>query len=167
VRLRDATREDIPALTELSLACDRSQRDWAGPDIPIPGAEEQSLEWDLRFARRAAWLQLAEEDDGQVVGVVSFAGGTVSRQDRAPVPGLAHVNAVFVHPDHWRKGIARALLDAAEDAMRAAGFDRAQLWTLAGSPAEQLYAALGWHADGRTEPYPPMRLTTVAYVKPL
>ena len=165
MRLRAATRDDIPALTELSRACDESQRDWAGPDIPIPTTEEQSLEWDLRFARRGAWICVAEEDDGRIVGAAAFAAGTVSRQDRSAVPGLAHVNAVFVHPDRWRRGIARALLEQAEDAMRAAGFDRAQLFTLKGSPAEQLYQATGWQHDGREEPYPPMRLMTKAYVK--
>jgi GNAT superfamily N-acetyltransferase len=167
VRLRPATREDIPALTELSRACDVSQRDWAGPGIPIPTTEEQSLEWDLRFARAGAWICVAEEDDGRIVGAAAFAAGTVSRQDRTTVPGLAHVNAVFVHPDRWRRGIARQLLEQAEDAMRAAGFDRAQLFTLKGSPAEQLYQATGWRHDGREEPYPPMRLMTKAYVKAL
>jgi hypothetical protein len=67
----------------------------------------------------------------------------VSREDHTPVPGLAHVSAVFVHPDRWRRGIAALMLDAAVAAMREQGYDRAQLWTLAGSPAERLYAAAG------------------------
>ena len=51
--------------------------------------------------------------------------------------------------------------------MRAAGYDRAQLWTLEGSPAEQLYSTLGWTRDGRRDVYPPMGLAIVAYVKTL
>jgi GNAT superfamily N-acetyltransferase len=175
MRVRLATREDIPELTRLVIACDASQRDWAGP-VPIPTEAEEELEWDLRFARASAWIAVVEEDEqdpwagpgpDRLVGTCAFAQGTVSRQDRTPVPGLAHVNAVFVRPDRWRRGIARMLLDAAEDAMRAAGFDRAQLFTLERSPAEQLYAALGWHTDGRRDFYPPMGLTVVAYVKTL
>ena len=80
----------------------------------------------------------------------SRGGGELgNRGGPGPVAGLGHVSAVFVDPDHWRRGIARRMLDAAEAAMLAAGHDRAQLWTLEGSPAEQLYTALGWRRDGR------------------
>jgi GNAT superfamily N-acetyltransferase len=169
IRLRPATRDDIPALTRLVRRCDESQKAWAGDDLPMPAEDGESLEWDLRFARSGAWITVAEEPDGGagIVGVVAFAQGTVSREDRTPVPGLAHVSAVFVDPAHWRRGIARTLVDAAEEAMRAAGFDRAQLWTLDGSPAERLYCALGWARDGRRDVFPPMGLDTVAYVKAL
>jgi GNAT superfamily N-acetyltransferase len=167
VRLRDATRGDIGALSELLQVCDESQRAWAGPEIPVPSRAEEELEWELRFARRGAWIRLAQEDGGRIVAVVAFAGGHVSREDRTAVPGLAHVSAVFVHPDRWRRGIARMLLDEAEAAMRAQGYGRAQLWTLEGSPAEGLYAAMGWQRDGRREVYPPMGLDVVAYVKAL
>jgi hypothetical protein len=59
------------------------------------------------------------------------------------------------------------LLGEAEAEMRAQGYDRAQLWTLEGSPAERLYTAMGWQRDGRREIYPPMGLDVVAYVKAL
>jgi GNAT superfamily N-acetyltransferase len=98
---------------------------------------------------------------------VAFATGQVSREDRMLVPGLAHISAVFVRPDRWRRGIARALLDAAEAAMVEHGYERAQLWTLEGSPAERLYAALGWERDGRRDVFAPMGLVIVAYVKAL
>jgi GNAT superfamily N-acetyltransferase len=167
VRLRPATRADIPALVALVRRCDEAARVWAGPDLPIPAAAGEELEWELRFARSGAWLRVAEDDDGSIAGVVAFANGQVSREDRTPVPGLGHVSAVFVEPDRWRRGIARRLVDAAETAMRAAGHDRAQLWTLEGSPAEQLYTTLGWIRDGRRDVYEPMGLAIVAYVKAL
>lgn len=168
VSLRPATRADIPALTRLVRRCDESHRAWAGPDLRMPDPEGEELEWDVRFARSGAWIQVAVDDDaGAIVGAVAFARATVSREDRTPVAGLGHVSAVFVDPDHWRRGIARQMLAAAEEAMRAAGHDRAQLWTLEGSPAEKLYASLGWRRDGRRDSFPPMGLMTVAYVKPL
>ncbi|HWH92618.1 MAG TPA: GNAT family N-acetyltransferase [Baekduia sp.] len=167
MRLRAATRADIPALTALTRRCDESHRAWAGEDLPIPAKEGEELEWDLRFARRGAWIHVAESDDGEVAGVVAFAQATVTREDHTPLPGLAHVSAMFVDPAFWRRGIARRLLEAADAAMLAAGYERAQLWTLAGSPAEQLYSALGWTPDGRRDVFPPMGLETVAYVKVL
>jgi GNAT superfamily N-acetyltransferase len=170
VRLRPGTRADIPVFARIVRACDESQElgpTHPGPDVPIPSIEEEELEWELRFARSGAWICAAEDGDGRVAGVAAYAQGTVSREDRTPVAGLAHVSAVFVHPDHWRRGIARQLLVAADDAMRAAGFDRAQLWTLEGSPAEHLYTALGWTRDGRRDIYRPMGLPIVAYVKTL
>jgi GNAT superfamily N-acetyltransferase len=170
IALRDAAREDIPALTRLVRRCDESQRAWAGDHVPLPSEEGEELEWEVRFARSGAWIKVAVDPDeagGPILGVVAFARATVARNDRTPVPGLAHVSAVFVDPAHWRRGIARTMLDAADTAMRAAGYTRAQLWTLEGSPAERLYSALGWTRDGRRDMFPPMGLATVAYVKTL
>jgi GNAT superfamily N-acetyltransferase len=167
MRLRVATRADIPPIVGLVRRCDETVREWLGREVPIPPEAGEELEWELRFARTGAWIRVAEDDDGTIAGVVALANGQASREDRTLVPGLAHVNAVFVDPDRWRRGIARQLLDAADAAMRADGYDRAQLWTLEGSPAEQLYAGLGWARDGRRDVYPPMGLAIVAYVKTL
>jgi GNAT superfamily N-acetyltransferase len=167
VRTRDAVRADIPALVELTARCDASHRSWAGASLSIPGPEEESLSWEVRFSRAAAWIRVAEGPGEAIVGAVAFARAQADTEDRTPIPGCGHVSAVFVDPGHWRRGIARALLHEAESAMRSAGFTRAQLWTLEGSPAEELYAALGWRRDGRHGEYPPMGLSTVAYVKSL
>jgi GNAT superfamily N-acetyltransferase len=167
MRLRAATRADIPVIVGLVRRCDETVREWIGREVPIPPEAGEELEWELRFARSGAWIQVAEDEDGTIAGVIAFANGQTSREDRTLVPGLAHVNAVFVEPERWRRGIARRLLDAADAAMRAAGHDRAQLWTLEGSPAEQLYTTLGWARDGRRDVYAPMGLTIVAYAKAL
>ncbi|HEU4976871.1 MAG TPA: GNAT family N-acetyltransferase [Baekduia sp.] len=166
MRVRPAVRGDIPEIARLVVAAQATHRDWAG-DVPQRPEAEEELEWDLRFARASAWIAVAEDDDGSIAGAVAFAQATVSREDRTPVRGLAHVSAVFVRPDRFRRGVARTMLEAAEAAMRDAGFDRAQLFTLEGSPAERLYTALGWQRDGRREPYPPMDVQVVAYVKAL
>ena len=78
VALRAATRADIPALTALVRRCDESQRAWAGDDIPMPPAEGEELEWEVRFARSSAWIRVACEGDA-IVGAIAFAQATVSR----------------------------------------------------------------------------------------
>ncbi|MBI5105252.1 MAG: GNAT family N-acetyltransferase [Solirubrobacterales bacterium] len=168
IAYRTPGRDDIPAMAELVRAADESQAEWAG-ETPMPTVEEEALEWELRFAAAGSWIEVAETTSPptRIVGAAAFRAGTVSREDRTPVPGLAHVNAVFVHPSAWRRGIARTLLEHAVEAMRAAGFDRAQLWTLEGSPAEDFYRAQGWARDGRRDHYPPMGLDVVAYVRTL
>jgi GNAT superfamily N-acetyltransferase len=167
MRLRAATRADIPVIVAMVRRCDETVPAWTGREVPIPPEAGEELEWELRFARSGAWIQVAEDESATIAGVIAFANGQASREDHTLVPGLAHINAVFVEPACWRRGIARQLLDAADVAMRNTGYDRAQLWTLEGSPAEQLYTALGWVRDGRRDIYPPMGLAIVAYVKTL
>jgi GNAT superfamily N-acetyltransferase len=64
-----------------------------------------------------------------------------------PAQDAARIRAFFVHPDWARRGIGRLLLDACEEAIRAAGFSDALLVaTLAGEP---FYAAFGYSAVER------------------
>jgi GNAT superfamily N-acetyltransferase len=101
-------------------------------------------------------------DDGSQVIASAGAGCADIESNRHMMFG-----GIEVLPAFRGRGIARALLDAAEAAMRAEGYERAQLWTLEGSPAERLYTALGWRRDGRRDIYPPMGLPIVAYVRKL
>lgn len=167
IRLRPATPADVPALGRLTHRCDLTQRDWAGEDLPLPTIVEQEAEWHARLARAGSWAVIAGDTGGSVVGACSFAAARESPREGALVPGLAHINAVFVDPDHWRRGIARMLLSAAEEAMRDRGYVRARLFTLEGSPAERLYEAAGWTRTDRREPYPPMGIMTVMYLREL
>jgi GNAT superfamily N-acetyltransferase len=59
-----------------------------------------------------------------------------------PATEPAHVRAMFVHPAWTRRGLGRRILEACEDAARAAGFTRLELVaTLPGAP---LYRAFGF-----------------------
>jgi GNAT superfamily N-acetyltransferase len=56
--------------------------------------------------------------------------------------------ALFVAPGHEGKGIGRALLKTACDALRAAGHEAAVLSTEPGTRAERHYRADGWSVTG-------------------
>ena len=84
-----------------------------------------------------------------------------------PVPGRAHISAVFTHPERWREGVATAMLACAEDAMRTAGYAEAQLWTPEQAPARHFYEATGWTNDGRRQWLAEIAMPIVAYVKAL
>jgi hypothetical protein len=58
------------------------------------------------------------------------------------------VKKLLVHPDARRRGIARALMTAAEDQARAANRTLLTLDTAVGSFADPLYRSMGYQAAG-------------------
>ena len=169
--VRPAALGDEPSLAALIAACDESYRDWAPPgwEPPPPGRELDR--WRGRLTDGSWWTRLAAEPGARVVGLVCFTQAVVERPDGTrmpePIPGRAHVSAVFTHPDRWREGIAAALLAEAEDAMRADGYREVQLWTPERAPARRFYEASGWTHDGRRQWLAELALPIVAYTKPL
>ena len=65
-----------------------------------------------------------------------------------PATDAARIRAFFVAPEHARRGIGRLLLDACEQAARAAQFRRLEL--MATLPGVPLYAACGYRETERT-----------------
>jgi GNAT superfamily N-acetyltransferase len=86
------------------------------------------------IANEALWVW--QEANGIVTG---FAGS--DRRDGS-------IWALFVAPGHDGKGIGRALLKHACDALRAAGHTTATLTTEPGTRAERHYRADGWAVTG-------------------
>ena len=108
---------------------------------------ERVEEW-TRYAAGEALPMWVAEDDGEVLGEVAVGP---SRDPDAP-EGTGEVVALYVDPDRQREGIGSMLLARAEDELRAAGFVRATLWTLAGSvQSNRFYERAGWRRDGATK----------------
>lgn len=82
-------------------------------------------------------LSLLAEEDERIIGQVVLYE-TPIRTDAAPVTALV-LSPISVHPAHFRRGIARALVDRALDIAREMGYPAV---FLCGEPA--LYQKLGF-----------------------
>lgn len=128
---RDAARIIAAALAEYSLPFEPEGRD---ADVAAFGAKEDA--WDV-----------IAEIDGVVVGIVSVAA-----QD-GPGAGVAWVSKLFVAKDARGRGVGRALLRAAHEHARAAGFDGVGLRTRRiFRQALALYAAEGYERRDAGDP---------------
>ena len=163
MNLRDATTRDRDALVDLVLRCDQTYREWAGPELRLPSRDEELAHWHRRFADPLQRIRVAEVD-GTIAGTCAWTQARAGHGVGPPIQGRAHVSAVFVDPGHWRRGVAARLLGEAVEAMRAAGFASAQLWTPAGAPARRFYEASGWTIVDRAHVHmPELNLPLVMY----
>jgi GNAT superfamily N-acetyltransferase len=91
--------------------------------------------------RDAGWRILVSEEQGRVLGFVSFVA---SRETT-----VGHLGALFVSPDRFGLGIGTRLLDAATAALRQGGCTEAILWTLEDDGRLiGFYEHRGWKPDG-------------------
>jgi GNAT superfamily N-acetyltransferase len=86
---------------------------------------------------------LVAEDDAGVVGVVQVIPAWAPNQ-----PHRADISKLLVHRRARRRGVAEALMRAAEPAARQMGKTMLVLDTVTGGDAERLYTRLGWSRVG-------------------
>jgi ribosomal protein S18 acetylase RimI-like enzyme len=102
------------------------------------------LDWPSRFAVHD-WLLFAAFADGQRVGGAIVVVDPIAVAQLGGDPTLALLWDVRVHPDSRRRGVGRALLAAAEDAVRLAGCRGIVVETQdINVSACRLYASLGF-----------------------
>jgi GNAT superfamily N-acetyltransferase len=88
---------------------------------------------------------LVAESASLVVGFVSLRGS--GDEDAAPTTG--ELDACYVHPSIWGRGVGQALLAAAVTQLAASGFKEATLWTEHRNHRPlRFYRAAGWRLDG-------------------
>ena len=84
-------------------------------------------------------------------------------------PAMGQVYAIYVHPDHWRRGAGRVLMDAALAHLAAEGLRPVRLWVFeANDPARRFYERCGFTLDGGvcTEEFGGVPLAEVRYRRP-
>ena len=88
------------------------------------------------------------ERDGRILGI---ACTTPARgEDGAAIPGVTHIQMIFVRPENWGQGIGGRLLDVVIEDARRRRMHAAQLWVLENNePATRLYANRGFSHSGR------------------
>lgn len=148
--LRLAGLDDIPAMTALmSRAIETLQHGFLTPAQIALSHRYMGL--DSQLVRDGTYF--IAEIGGILAGCGGWSyratlyGGDASAIARTPeslnpARDPARIRAMYTSPDFTRRGIGRAILQASEDAARAAGFTAAELMsTLAGIP---LYEAAGY-----------------------
>ena len=142
-RIRAAEPGDAEALVELARTVTAEPDRWllTVSGWRTPGEERRYLR-GIRRSPDAAVL-LAETAAGEVVGRLSLA--------RDPHPASGHVAdlGLMVAAAHRRRGIGRALLEAAVDWARAQGVEKLELHVFPhNAPAIALYEAFGFRREG-------------------
>lgn len=139
----------VPELGALLHAC---VLDGASIGFVLPFSLEEAEDFWRRHVlpglyegTRLLWVALAE---GRIAGSVQLGCATLPNQRHR-----ADVNKLMVHPDGRRRGTARALMLALEDAALAQGRTLLTLDTRSGDKAEPLYASLGYETAGRIPGY--------------
>ena len=117
-------------------------------------------EWDKEVLEHAPpnVLLVANDVAGDVVGFTAIH------------PQEGEMFLLFVHPEHARCGVGRALLDSAHEALRAAGCREAFLYTHEENErAIAVYEAAGYRRDGsvRESDFRGVHLREPRFVKPL
>lgn len=148
--IREATLDDRPAIERLIAASARglSREDYSDGQIEAAIVSVFGVDTDL--IRDGTYF--VADSSGALVGCggwsrrrTLFGGDRYSVRDSAeldPQTDPAKIRAFFVHPDHARRGVARAILAACEAAAAARGFRSLEL--MATLPGVKLYRACGY-----------------------
>jgi GNAT superfamily N-acetyltransferase len=148
--LRKATLDDRPAIEQLIKLSARGLSRSEYSDEQIEGAIKTVFGVDTNLIEDGTYFVAA--NDGELIGCggwskrrTLFGGDQFSARDAGeldPKSEPAKIRAFFVHPQHARKGVARAILDACESEARAAGFRALEL--MATLPGIKFYEASGY-----------------------
>lgn len=152
--LKPLNREDIPAAAALF------NQSIADSEMIFSPLEEEAFE--RRFFRPGTHAFAAMDgENGQLIGFIHGACKTafLNKETNENTPG--YLSVVVVRKDRRRRGVGSALMDALEDAFRAAGKSNAACndstpvhmnWTIPGTPGHDHNNAPG--VDERCEGYP-------------
>lgn len=155
--VRKATLDDRAAIKELIIESARnlSRDDYSDQQIEATIATVFGVDTNLIIDG----TYFVAERAGALIGCggwskrkTLFGGDQYATRDANyldPSTEAAKIRAFFVHPEHARKGIARAILAACEAEAKAAGFQALELMSTL--PGIKLYKACGYVGDDRVE----------------
>jgi ribosomal protein S18 acetylase RimI-like enzyme len=137
IRLRPAVQRDAPAVGAVFDAAVRVGWTYLGDLAARPMFTPEGWEQLVSDHQPPNALLVAVDETDRVFGYT------------AAHPEDGEMFLLFVHPAHAGRGIGRALLNAAHDALRAAGCTEAHLFVHEQNErALAVYAAAGYRPDG-------------------
>ena len=155
--IRKGTLSDRPALSQLIKDSARSLSRADYSDAQIEGAIATVFGVDTNLIIDGTYF--VADSAGTLIGCggwrkrrTLFGGDQYATRDAGeldPQTEPAKIRAFFIHPEHARKGIARALLARCESEAAAHGFQALELMSTL--PGIKLYRACGYQGADRVE----------------
>jgi GNAT superfamily N-acetyltransferase len=144
--VRPAEPGEGALLAQIYLSSGRAA--WARHLSPVGLTSVQSPtdEWE-RWISDPDLLVLVAERRGEPAALALLCRSTDPDSDPARV---ALLDRLYTEPASWRRGLGRALLDAAMEVLRERRFQEVTLWTAEWNTSRGFYEALGWTLDGAT-----------------
>lgn len=142
MRVRHAVVDDADAIERIRTDTWRDAYRGLMPDAVLDGlGYDATRRRALMSALPPHQFVLVAEDAGEVVG---FCVGGRSRPSDERFSG--EVYAIYVLPDHHRRGIGRALLEAGARELVDRGFASMIIWVLReNAPSRRFYERMGGH----------------------
>jgi GNAT superfamily N-acetyltransferase len=154
MKIRCATLDDREAITQLIAESARHLSREHYSEQQIDAAITSVFGVDTDLIEDGTYF--VAEISGALVGCggwsrrkTLFGGDQYATRDTGylePESEAAKIRAFFIHPDHARKGIARAILARCEEEARARGFRSLQL--MATLPGVEFYKSCGFSPQG-------------------
>ena len=144
--VRPASPGEGGRLGEIYLSSGRAA--WARHLSPVGlgGLTSPAEEWE-RWISDPHLILLVAERRGQAAALALLCRSSDPDSDPARV---ALLDRLYTEPSSWRRGLGRALLDAAMDDLRERRFQEVTLWTAEWNTSQGFYEATGWKRDGAT-----------------
>jgi len=143
-----AELRDAKAIAEIHAVAARTAYQGIVPDDQLdalaPATREAKWRQAIEFAEPQ--VQVAVQGDT----VVGFIGYDRSRDPKTPST-TGEIWAVYVHPDHWDKGVGVALWDAAREGLEEEGCTVATIWVpLRNERALRFFELAGFKREMKT-----------------
>lgn len=145
VSVRRAIAADAAAISEIyALSWKTAYRGI----VPQPYLDELKLDfWQSKFQN---WLN-NNEMEAELLCVDSIPVGCVAyRKARdSAYADWGEIVSIYIHPDYFRKGYGKILLDTALKNLKSSGYQNCYLWVLDGNTnAQQFYKKNGFTGNG-------------------
>jgi GNAT superfamily N-acetyltransferase len=151
VEVRPARIEDAAKIAAVHVASWQAGYRGLVPQDYLDGLD--AAVWTARRIQRLQQIDWSREgcfvtagDDGELAGFVNV--GATRDPDRDPAV-VGEVQAIYLAPSAWGKGLGRALMAAGLAQLTNCGYSEATLWVLdSNARARRFYAAAGLEPDG-------------------
>jgi len=145
---REATLDDAAGLAEVQVLSWKAAYQGKIPASYLEGltVAQKTKEWIRILQSNTTKTVLAQKSGKGVVGFVNFGN---YRDDDLPKEEVAEIRALYVHPEHWREGIGKQLIELTTQNCKKSGYKRIALWVLdSNDSAQRFYQFLGFQFDG-------------------